>query len=114
MFQYMEVIDYRKEVGEAFTPVFVFSPPRAKVDEVLRTIEATQFDYPAFIDEKQAFATDNPHIPDDRRFHTFLLDKNGKVVLVGDPVNNPGLWELYKTTITLLIENGGTLPTVEK
>jgi hypothetical protein len=43
-----------------------------------------------------------------------LLDKNGKVVLVGDPVNNPALWEFCKTTITTLIENDGTMPEVEK
>jgi hypothetical protein len=36
------------------------------------------------------------------------LDKNGKVAVVGDPLNNPGLWELYKTTITELVKNGGT------
>lgn len=39
---------------------------------------------------------------------------NGKVVLVGDPVSNPPLWELYKTTITQLIENGGTMPELQE
>jgi len=110
MFQYTEIVNYRKEVGETFTPVFVFSPPRAKVDEVLLTIGVTPFDYPVFIDENGLFVAANPHIPSDNQLHTFLLDKNGKVVLVGDPVNNPQLWEMYKKTITELIANGGTLP----
>jgi hypothetical protein len=29
---------------------------------------------------------------------------------VGDPENNPRLWDLYKTTIARLIENNGTMP----
>jgi hypothetical protein len=90
------------------------SPPQAKLDEVLRTLEMVQFDYPVFIDEHGAFPAANPHIPADSRFHTFLLDKNGKVVVVGDPVNNPDLWELYKKTIAELIANGGTLPITEQ
>jgi hypothetical protein len=56
------------------------------------------------------FVKFNPYIPTDPRLHTFLLDRDGKVVLVGDPANNHELWELYKTTITELVENnGGTI-----
>lgn len=69
--------------------------------------------YPALIDENGLFPAANPHIPADSRFHTFLLDKNGKVILIGDPVNNPPLWELYKSTITTLIENDGVMPEPE-
>ncbi len=113
MFEYTDVIDFHEEAGEAFVPLFIFSPPQANVDEVIRTLETTQFNYPVFIDEHQAFPAANPHIPADNRFHTFLIDKNGKVILVGDPVNNPQLWELYKTTITTLIENDGVMPEPE-
>lgn len=114
MFQYTEMIDFRKESGDGFVPLFVFSPPRAKIDDVKLTLKHSGLQFPLFIDERGLFAAANPHIPTDSRFHTFLLDKNGKVVLVGDPVNNPPLWELYKTTITQLIENDGTLPISEK
>jgi hypothetical protein len=94
--------------------MFIFSPPMAKIDEVFQALRHSVLDFPVFIDEKQAFLKANPHIPADNRFHTFLIDKNGKVVLVGDPVNNPQLWELYKTTITTLIANGGVMPVVEE
>ena len=114
MFDYEEIINYREEIGGGFIPIFLFAPPRTKIDEVLRTLESTQFNYPILLDEAHVFSQANPHLPADSRLHTFLLDKNGKVVLVGDPVNNPPLWELYKTTITTLIENGGTMPDVEK
>jgi hypothetical protein len=114
MLEYSQIVDFHKEMKGKFVPLFVFSPSQNKIREVLQSLETTQFAYPVFVDERQEFPAANPHIPADNRFHTFLIDKNGKVVLVGDPVNNPQLWELYKTTITTLIGNGGTMPEVEK
>lgn len=29
-------------------------------------------------------------------YRTFLLDKNNKIQLVGSPVNNSKMWQLYK------------------
>jgi hypothetical protein len=114
MFEYAEMVDYCKEIDNGFVPLFVFSPPHSMIGDVIYAMKFNEFDYPIIIDEKQAFPAANPHIPADSRFHTFLIDKNGKVVLVGDPVNNPALWELYKTTITTLIENNGVMPEVKK
>lgn len=110
MFLYDEIIGHSKAAGDGFVPVFVFSPPKDKIEEVMVVLKYSEFTYPVLIDEKNLFSAANPNIPDDSRFHTFLLDKNGKVVLVGDPANNPTLWELYKKTIVQLIENGGTMP----
>ncbi len=105
---YAEIIDYHKEeTGGEFVPVFIFSPQREKVGEVVTSLKRSAFNYPIFLDEEQKFSVANPHIPVDPRYHTFLLDKHGKVVLVGDPAYSPDLWELYKTTIATLIENGG-------
>jgi hypothetical protein len=113
--EYAEVIDFIVEVERKFIPVFLFSPSRSNMKEVHRAINTMRFDnYPIFIDEDYMFSAMNPHVPADKRFHTFLIDKNGKVVLVGNPVNNPALWELYKTTITTLIENNGVMPEENK
>lgn len=32
-------------------------------------------------------------------FQTFLLDKNNRIVLIGNPVSNETLWSLYKKTM---------------
>ncbi len=37
-----------------------------------------------------------PSKPD---FQTFLLSPDNKVILIGDPVKNPSIWELYKKKI---------------
>ena len=60
-------------------------------------------------DTQKQFAEVNK-VPPDYRFHTFLLDRDNQVILVGSPIGNPKMWELYKSTIARLVENGGTLP----
>ena len=110
MFQYDEMITFGADSLLGYAPVFIFSPRRIQYIDVMRALQFTGLNYPALIDENGLFPAANPQIPSDGRFHTFLLDKNGKVVLFGDPVNNPQLWELYKTTIKELIKNGGAVP----
>lgn len=39
------------------------------------------------------------HFPTISGFQTFLLDKDNRVVLIGSPINNEVLWNLYKKTI---------------
>lgn len=39
------------------------------------------------------------HFPEIPGFQTFLLDKDNRVVLIGSPINNEPLWNLYKKTI---------------
>ena len=41
---------------------------------------------------------------------TFLLDEQNNIILVGEPIHKPQLWELYKNTIQTLIRNKGKLP----
>ena len=57
------------------------------------------FTYPVCFDEKDEFNSLN-RFPSDMTFQTFLLDKDNKVVSVGNPVYNPKLKELYLKHIT--------------
>ena len=45
-------------------------------------IDYIYFDYFGLLEKK------NPHLPKSKSLHTFLMDKNGKVLLVGNPVRN--------------------------
>ena len=59
---------------------------------------AFEFNYPVIYDEHNLFDKLNrfPPVP----YRTFLLDKDNKVQLVGSPIENPKIWELYKKVIT--------------
>ena len=50
---------------------------------------------PVCIDETDRLNQLNK-FPAGGKFHTFLLDRDNKVVLVGSPVNNENIAELYR------------------
>ena len=52
------------------------------------------FDKPICLDRSDSLNQLN-HFPKDIRFQVFLLDKNNKVVVIGNPVHNPNVKELY-------------------
>jgi hypothetical protein len=39
------------------------------------------------------------NFPQEREYQCFLLDKQNRVVMVGNPVYNHAIWELYKKII---------------
>lgn len=61
-------------------------------------------------DSTGTFIRTNPVVPQDENYHTFLLDRDNRVVLAGSPAGNPRMWDLYRKTIVRMIENNGTLP----
>ena len=56
------------------------------------------FDYPIFIDKKRKMQRIN-NFPKEPIYQTFLLDKNNRVLLIGNPIGNIKLWKLYKDII---------------
>jgi hypothetical protein len=85
--------------------------PKAK-DELLLLLEYENFTYPIFIDENDALNKLN-HFPSNPMFQCFLLDKDNKVLAVGNPANNLKIWELYKQIITGEISDKPPVTTVK-
>ena len=48
-----------------------------------------------YLDSANIFEHQNQHIPSDVLFHTFLLDENMNVVLVGDPIRNKEINKIF-------------------
>ncbi|MDR1582347.1 MAG: DUF1573 domain-containing protein [Prevotellaceae bacterium] len=76
--------------------LFYFQPKNKKEMEFL--FRRDDFDYPVFIDINKTINLRN-HFPEKPEYQCFLLDKNNKVLMVGNPVLNPKIWELYKQTV---------------
>lgn len=75
------------------TTVLFFLHPKNK-KEMDYTFKRDDFTHPVCLDNKDAFNKLN-NFPQDPVFQTFLLDKNNKVVAVGNPIHNPKVKELY-------------------
>ena len=55
-------------------------------------------DFPFIYDKEGKFFKQNK-LFSDKRYNTFLLDKDNRIILVGNPTNGDKIWELYKTQI---------------
>lgn len=110
LYEYGPYIDLAAESDAGFRPLFVFTPRQGGADGVRYALSVARFGHPVLLDEAGDFPRSNPRIPDDHRFHVFLLDRDSRVVLAGDPCRNPALGELYMKTIRNLLDHDGRLP----
>lgn len=76
----------------------LFFHPKDK-KELQLLLRRDRFDYPVFIDTDNAIDKLN-HFPAQAKYQCFLLDKNNKVLMVGNPALNPKIWKLYKQIIS--------------
>lgn len=83
--------------GEAVPFILCLHHPDVK--EMQRVTWKDEFKYPVFIDEMGTFDALN-HFPTNMMFQTFLLDKNNKIVAIGNPILNPLVKELYLEKLT--------------
>lgn len=74
-------------------PVILFFHPK-NIEEIICRLKLDKYNYPICIDEKDSLNKLN-HFPSDMSFQTFLLDKDNKVLAIGNPVHNPKVKELY-------------------
>ena len=74
-----------------------FQPKSAKEIEYLFLRE--RFDYPVFMDINGTI-NDLNRFPQAMSYQCFLLDKNNKVLMIGNPVLNHRIWELFKEQLS--------------
>ena len=72
--------------------IFYFHPKDMK--ELRYLTRRDGFSYPVCYDEKDELNRLN-RFPSDMTFQTFLLDRNNRVVAMGNPIHNPRVKELY-------------------
>ena len=77
--------------------LFYFHPKDMK--ELRYLTRRDGFSYPVCYDEKDELNRLN-RFPSDMTFQTFLLDRNNRVVAMGNPIHNPKVKELYLDLIT--------------
>ena len=110
IWEWDEVSHITQTSNGKYQTLFIFTPKQKDLSTVKRVFQGIHMENKlVYIDDRQDFITNNPTIPEDAMFHTFLLDRKNKIVLVGNPVHNEKLWELYKNTIDQLIKNEGAL-----
>ena len=105
-----DIVGYADSLAHSFRIIYLFTPKRHSSRGVKVNLRPRTFDYPLFLDRNATFVKLNPNLPQNPKLHTFLLDKNNKVVCVGSPLHNASLWAFYKKTIQSMMDNDGILP----
>jgi hypothetical protein len=81
-------------------------------EEVLFILKQDMFVYPIYIDKNDELNKLN-NFPSSIHHQCFLLDKDNKVLAIGNPVHNFQIWDLYKQIIIGEISNNPPITTVE-
>lgn len=92
---YMFILENKHRVN--FGVVIILNTADREATEKLLT--DMRFRQTVFYDLDGSFERLNSHLPADEEFHTFLLNKENKVVLIGNPVHNEELNKLYLTEL---------------
>ena len=66
---------------------------------LVRYVSDQKILHPIYIDIENRFLTDNPIIPPDSRYHSFLLTEKGKPIFVGDPTLSSQMFEAFRLAL---------------
>jgi len=77
--------------------LFFFQPKNVK--EMKSLFYQNKFNFPVFVDIEGAI-NDLNNFPLEQQYQCFLLDNENKVLVIGNPVMNPKIWELFKIQIS--------------
>lgn len=80
------------------TSVLFFLYPKSR-KEMIYILKRDNFTHPVCLDTEDSFNKLNK-FPQDEMFHTFLLDRDNKVLAIGNPIHNPKVKELYLKIIS--------------
>ncbi|MBD3589313.1 DUF1573 domain-containing protein [Bacteroides sp. GM023] len=89
------------------TCLMVFNPQRKR--KLIKHLRNNEFNYFVYIDETDTLNKMNKFL-NEENFATFLLDKNDKIIAIGNPVLKPGVKKLYYE----IILGGKMLTSVDK
>lgn len=99
-------IDSAKRV-EFLSYYFILAPDKKDSISVMATLKAFPLDYPITLDYGQEFQQLNDNLPQDKNFHSLILDKNNMVVLAGNPIHNLAIRNLFHKTLDNMARNDG-------
>ena len=79
-------------------PFLFFLSPKS-VKEARYITRRDDFTYPICVDMQNRLDSLN-HFPEEEMFHTFLLDGDNRVAVIGNPIHNRAVRDLYMKTLT--------------
>lgn len=110
LYEWESIISLEAKYDYQFDVMFIFSPSYKQQDFMCRSFATNRFRHIVWFDKKGIFRQINRFVPDDSRFHTFLLNRDNEIALVGNPLSNQNIRVLFDNTLNHIIECKGDMP----
>lgn len=88
MYQWNGLLKKMEVYGTHFQPYFIFSPSPKDMGVFYMAMKQFSPSSPVYLDSLGVFERVNSQMPPGSELHTFLLDENNNVPLVGNPIWN--------------------------
>ena len=97
LFEWKQLMEEADSLFQGKVGFLLYFQPKG-VKEMDYLFAREKFDYPVFMDTKGEINSLN-RFPQEMQYQCFLLDGDNKVMMIGNPVMNKRIWELYKEQI---------------
>lgn len=84
MYLWNKILDLETQY-EGFNVFLILGVKQGMTSYISTQLYQSGITHPIYIDESQSLLTQNPQIPEESMYHTFLLDEDNNVLLVGNP-----------------------------
>ena len=97
---YKDLFEISYETG-AFDVIILLSTRKSEYQSIYEHLVFSEQPFPVYLDDNNHFLSINPFIPDKLSFHTLSVNDSNQVSLVGDPVYNETIMELFHKVFNL-------------
>ena len=84
--------------------LFIVSPPKWQLEDVFLAIESSGLKNDIYVDSLSIFSGVNPNLPQDIKYHSFILDMDNNPKLVGNVLENPSIRKIFDKLLSSKIE----------
>ena len=94
LFEWGAIIDESKENNYDLRVLFIVAPKKAQLIQTYYAISHCTLNSNIYVDTSYVFMKNNPCMEKGYIFETFLLDKDDRITLVGNPIKNQKIHDL--------------------
>lgn len=99
MYMWENLLSFSKSSENKLDIIFIAAPKEEDTIHVINSIISNNNNCPIYLDRQHDFIKMNDFMPQDNKFHTFLLDKNNKIIMIGNPTKSDKLLHLLHKKI---------------
>lgn len=99
MYRWKEISSALSSYKGKIQSFFIFSPKSGQRESLYLAIKGAHLSMSVYVDTTNVFSRLNPHLPSDSELRTFLLDEKDSVILVGSPIKNKKMQDLFWKTV---------------